>query len=125
MYENDSIINEIHENLSKETEESFAIIMDILKNHQPLELIEYLSIISYFYNDIKGNNFLTASQMEFICGIMLSIRYDVGSNYNEISHEVIQSLLDNVKKFFVGFSFTTYTRKLLNANDDKERKSSF
>jgi len=42
MYENDSIINEIHENLSKETEESFAIIMDILKNNQPLELIEYL-----------------------------------------------------------------------------------
>lgn len=125
MYENDSIFNEIHENLSKETEESFEAIMDILKKHHPLELIEYLSIISYFSNDIEGNNFLTAAQMEFICGVILSIRYDEGSNYNEISPEVIQSLLDNVEKFFLGFSFTTYSRKLLNTNDDKEKEKQF
>jgi len=125
MYENNNIINEIHEDLFKETEESYDIIMNILKKHHPLELIEYLSIISYFFNNIKNNNILTAAQIEFICGIILSIQYDEESNYDEISPEVIQILLDNLVKFFFGFGFTNFSRKMLNINDDEEKEKQF
>jgi len=38
MYENNNIINEIHEDLFKETEESYDIIMNILKKHHRLSL---------------------------------------------------------------------------------------
>lgn len=125
MLKDASKVDEFYKDISQEMEKTFSGIVDIVKKFNPLELIEYLSIIFYFCNSIGINEFFTLAEMDFICGLILSIQCEGENHYEEISPQVIQNLLDNVKKYFIGFNLLTYHGKLLNVNDDIEKEKQF
>lgn len=112
-------IEKFNNMFSVEMENSFNNIVEIIKEVNPCEIIEYLSIIAYLSNNISGENeFLQPAQIEFICGIILAQKYE--GEYKKFTPEKIQAFLDNIYIFFAGWSMSNYSRRLVCINDEKE-----
>lgn len=112
-------IEKFNNMFSVEMENSFNNIVEIIKEVDPCEIIEYLSIIAYLSNNTSGENeFLQPSQIEFICGIILAQKYE--GEYKKFTPEKIQAFLDNIYKYFAGWSMSNYSRRLVGVNDEKE-----
>ncbi len=117
-------LKDIYQRMNQEMNSAVSDMIDILKGLNPIEVIEYLSIIFYTsFNPAGENEFLQASEMEYVCGLILSRQYQ--EPYQEFTPDKTQCLLDNIRLFFERWSFTNYSRKIITTECKAEREKQF
>ncbi|WP_368244696.1 YecA family protein [Clostridium tertium] len=113
---------ELNKNTPRELENLFLEIDELITDINPINLIEYLSVISIFSKEnYSDSNFLQISQLEYICGLMLKKKYNENNN-NKIAPKRIQKIQDCINKFFVLWTLSDYYRRIDKTKSNEENE---